>query len=329
MTRPQSNFLSRLLAQPYLLALVLLIVGLVLTAVFQPAFFTPRTLANNLRTFLPLILLAVAQTMVVLGGGIDLSLGAILTLSSVVMVQTFGPEPDPGFLRTFGGVVLGLVVGTLAGAVNGFCVAYLRLQPIIATFATSFIWAGLSLWVLPQPGGNVPTVLQNFVRIYFLVPFAIWVILAIGLVWVWFMGTRWTRALYGVGGNPQAAFTSCINVEGVRLGAYAVSGLLTGLGAFFLTADISTGDPLIGGPLTLASVVAVVIGGTRLSGGVGGIIGSILGAVVYYLLKNVVALSVFNFNLSPQWQTLIDGVVIVLALAAPGLLALVRGWRRR
>lgn len=316
--------LRRILAQPYALALILLIVGLAITAIFQPAFFTGRTLANNLRTFLPLILLAVAQTLIVIGGGIDLSLGAILTLSSVVMVQTFGLEPDPGPWRTFGGIALGLLVGTLAGAAGGFCVAILRLQPIIATFATSFVWAGLALWVLPQPGGNVPTALQDFVRIYFLVPFSLWVILAILLGWGWFLGTRWAKRLYAVGGNPPAAFTSGINVEGVRLGSYALAGLLTGCGAFFLTADIATGDPLIGGPLTLASVVAVVIGGTRLSGGAGGIVGSVLGAIVYYLLKNVVALSVFNLGLTPQWQTLIDGTVIVLALAAPGLLRLAR-----
>ncbi|MER3479312.1 MAG: ABC transporter permease [Meiothermus sp.] len=316
--------LRRILVQPYALALILLILGLVITAMFQPAFFTGRTLANNLRTFLPLILLAVAQTLVVIGGGIDLSLGAILTLSSVVMVQAFGMEADPGPWRTFGGVGLGLLVGTLAGTVNGLCVAYLRLQPIIATFATSFIWGGLALWVLPQPGGNVPTLLQDFVRVYLLVPFSLWVILAILLAWGWFLGTRWAKHLYAVGGNPQAAFTSGINVEGVRLGSYALAGLLTGCGAFFITADIATGDPLIGGPLTLASVVAVVIGGTRLSGGAGGIVGSVLGAIVYYLLKNVVALSVFNLGLTPQWQTLIDGTVIVLALAAPGLLRLSR-----
>jgi len=318
------NTFRRVLSQPYALALVLLILGLVITAIFQPAFFTPRTLANNLRTFLPLVVLAVAQTVVVLGGGIDLSLGAILTLSSVVMVQSFGPESDPGFWPTFGGIALGLLVGSLAGAVNGFCVAYLRLQPIIATFATSFVWSGLALWVLPQPGGNVPILIQNFVRVYFLIPFSLWVVLAVLLLWGWFLGTRGAKMLYAVGGNPQAAFASGINVERTRLVAYTVSGLLTAMGAFFLSADIATGDPLIGGPLTLASVVAVVIGGTRLSGGAGGIVGSILGAVVYYLLKNVVALSVFNFHLTPQLQTLIDGVVIVLALAAPGLLRLAR-----
>jgi ribose transport system permease protein len=309
------------------LALILLILGLIITAIFQPAFFTPRILANNLRTYLPLVLLAVAQTLVVIGGGIDLSLGAILTLSSVVMVQTFGPEPDPGLGRTLGGLALGLLVGTMAGAANGFCVAYLRLQPIIATFATAFVWGGLALWVLPQPGGNVPEVLQAFVRGYFLMPFSLWVILALGLVWVWFLGTRAAKALYAVGGNPQAAFTSGLEVERTRLLSYAAAGFLTSLGAFFLTADIATGDPLIGGPLTLASVVAVVIGGTRLSGGAGGIVGSIMGAVVYYLLKNVVALSVFNLGLTPQWQTLLDGTVVVLALAAPGLIGLFRRQR--
>jgi len=317
------RFLRRLLAQPYALALVLLILGLIVTALFQPAFFTPQILANNLRTFLPLIFLAVAQTLIVIGGGIDLSLGTILTLSSAVMVQAFGQEPDPGPWRTYGGVMLGLLVAVSAGLFNGFCVSILRLQPIIVTFATSFVWAGLALWVLPQPGGNVPTVLQDFVRIYFLLPFSFWVILAILLGWVWFSGTRWAKHLYAVGGNPQAAFTSGINVEAVRLGSYALAGFLTGCGAFFLTADIATGDPLIGGPLTLASVVAVVIGGTRLSGGAGSVVGSVLGAMVYYLLKNVVALSVFNLGLAFQWQTLIDGTVIVLALAAPGLIRLV------
>lgn len=325
-TRPRPAVL-RVLAQPWALALILLILGLIATAIFQPAFFTPRTLANNLRTYLPLVLLAVAQTVIVIGGGIDLSLGAILTLSSVVMVQTFGPEPDPGLGRTLSGLVLGLLVGTVAGGVNGFCVAYLRLQPIIATFATAFVWGGLALWVLPQPGGSVPGVLQEFVRGYFLMPFSLWVILALELSWVWFLGTRAAKALYAVGGNPQAAFTSGLEVERTRLLSYAAAGFLTSLGAFFLTADIATGDPLIGGPLTLASVVAVVIGGTRLSGGAGGIGGSIMGAVVYYLLKNVVALSVFNLNLTPQWQTLLDGTVVVLALAAPGLIGLLRRQR--
>jgi ribose transport system permease protein len=318
------NPLRRLLAQPYALALILLVFGFAFVAIFQPAYFEPRTFSNNLRSYLPLICLAAAQTIVVIGGGIDLSLGAILTLSAVVMVQGFGPDSNVPLERMLFGVSLGLLVATLVGAFNGFVVAYLRLQPIIATFATSFVWGGLALWVLPQPGGFVPQVLQDFVRQNFILPFTLWVVLALLLGWRWFMRTKASKALYAVGGNEQAAFASGINVERTRLLSYTAGGFFTGLGALFLTADVATGDPLIGGPLTLASVVAVVIGGTRLSGGAGGIVGSIMGAAVYYLLKHVVVLSVFRLSLTPQWQTLLDGIVIVLALAGPGLIALLR-----
>ncbi len=322
------NIVRRLMAQPYALALILLIVGFAVVALFQPAYFEARTFANNLRSYLPLICLAIAQTIVVIGGGIDLSLGAMLTLSSVVMVQAFGQDINVPPEKMILGIILGLLISTLAGAVNGFVVAYMRLQAIIATFATSFLWGGLALWVLPQPGGVVPQALQDLVRFNFLLPFTLWVVLLVLLGWNWFLGTRGSKALYAIGGNEQAAFASGIHVERTRLLAFAGSGFFTGLAALFLTGDVATGDPLIGGPLTLASVVAVVIGGTRLAGGAGGIVGSIMGAAAYYLLKNAVALSVFKFNLTPQWQTLLDGIVIVLALAGPGLVYLASLLRR-
>lgn len=320
---------SQLVAQPYFLALVLMIVGFAIIALFQPNFFQPRTFGNNLRSYLPLICLAVAQTIVVIGGGIDLSLGAMLTLSSVVMVRTFGPEFEVSPDRIVAGILLGLLVATLAGAVNGWIVAYLRLQPIIATFATSFVWGGLALWVLPQPGGNVPQGLQDLVRLNVLLPFTLWVVLFFGLGWYFFLRTKGAKALFAVGGNPQAAYASGVNVDLTRLLSYAACGFFTGVGALFLAGDVATGDPLIGAPLTLASVVAVVIGGTRLSGGAGGIYGSMMGAAVYYLLINVVALAVIRFGWSSQLQTLLTGIVIVLALAGPGLVYLTQQLRRR
>ncbi len=311
---PRASWFARLSSQPYALSLVLLFFGWIAVALFQPDYFAPRNFANQLRSYLPLIFLAVAQTIVVIGGGIDLSLGALMTLSSVVMVQTFGANPGP--LETFAGIALGLLTAMLAGAVNGWNVAYLRLQPIIATFATSSLWAGVALWVLPQPGGIVPQSVQDFVRLTVIPPFALIVIALMLLVWAWWLGTRNARALYAVGGSPQAAFASGVNMPFVKLSSYAVSGLIAGFAALFLIGDLATGDPLIGAPLTLSSVVAVVLGGTRLSGGAGSII---VGAIVYYILKNVVAFTVFRTGLTPQWQTLIDGAVVVLALAGPGL----------
>lgn len=321
--------MKRLTSQPYFLALVLMLLGFVIIALFQPNFFQPRTFGNNLRSYLPLICLAVAQTIVVIGGGIDLSVGAMLTLSSVVMVQAFGPDINVPTERMLLGIGAGLLVATLAGAVNGWLVAYLRLQPIIATFATAFVWSGLALWVLPQPGGNVPQFLQDMVRLNVLLPFTLWVVLLFGLLWYGFLRTRPAKALYAVGGNAQATFASGVNVELTQLSSYAACGFMTGVAALVMTADVATADTAIGAPLTLASVVAVVIGGTRLSGGAGGIWGSMMGAAVYYLLTNVVALAVIRFGWSSQLQTLLNGIVIVLALAGPGLVYLSQQFRRK
>jgi ribose transport system permease protein len=156
-------------------------------------------------------------------------------------VQTFGANPGP--LETIAGIALGLLVAMLAGAINGWIVAYLRLQPIIATFATSSLWAGVALWVLPQPGGIVPQSVQDFVRLTVIPPFALIVIALMLLVWAWWLGTRNARALYAVGGSPQAAFASGVNVPFVKLSSYAVSGLIAGFAALFLIGDLATGDP--------------------------------------------------------------------------------------
>ena len=315
--------LTRIAKQPWALTLLLLIVSSLVVLILQPGYFEGRTLSNNLRSYLPLMCLAVAQTVVIIGGGIDLSIGAVLTLSSVVMVRVFGD--NPAALEVALGLLAGVAVGTLAGAFNGWSVAYLRLQPIIATFATASLWSGAALWVLPQPGGVVPQGIQDFVRFNPVIPFGLVVIALMILGWGIVLGTSAARALFAVGGAPQSAFSSGINVDLVKLGSYAAGGLITSLGAFFLIAETATGDPLIGAPLTLSSVVAVVIGGTRLSGGAGGAIGSILGVIVLSLLRQVIAFQIgFRAGLSPQWQTLIDGLIVVLALAGPGALRLLR-----
>jgi ribose transport system permease protein len=307
------------LGKPYALALVLLVVCVAATALLQPRFLRPALLANSLRSYLPLIFLAVGQTVVVIGGGIDLSLGTLLTLASVVTVRAFGPEPAfPGALAA---LALGLATGAAAGLANGLCVAYLRLQPIIATFATAFVWGGLALWVLPQPGGTVPEALVEAVRVRWPLPFAVWVILALLATWGWFCGTRGARFLYAVGGHAPAAYASGVAVDRVRLASYLAAGTLAGVGAILLVADLATGDPLIGAPMTLPSVVAVVIGGTRLSGGAGSVVGSVVGVVVLALFRNIV----FYLGVPSLWQTLIDGLIVVLALAGPGLVRQVRG----
>src|SRR5215218_5083733 len=129
------------LRQSYAFALLLLVVAVAINYYLQPNFFQPGILSGNLLLFVPLMLVAVGQTVVVVGGGIDLSLGAIVSMTNVIFVSLMGQEPSPS--RILLALAAGFLAGTLAGALNGFCVAILRFQPIVTTFATSFIFAGL------------------------------------------------------------------------------------------------------------------------------------------------------------------------------------------
>ena len=138
------------LRQSYLFALLLLIIAVVVNYVLQPNFFRPAVLNGNLQTYLPLMLLAAGQTIVIIGGGIDLSIGAIVSLVNVVMVRALGGNASAS--QVLIAILLGLLAGGLAGLLNGICVAYLRFQPIVTTFATSFIFSGIALWIMASPG---------------------------------------------------------------------------------------------------------------------------------------------------------------------------------
>jgi ribose transport system permease protein len=147
---------------PYLFALLLLILAILVNFLLQPNLFERSTLNNNMRVFLPLIFLSAGEAVVILGGGIDISVGAIVSVVNALLATQIGLKGDPGQAVLW--MIIALVVGMIAGAINGFFVAYLRLQPIITTYATSFLYAGLALFILPNPGGGVPSEFTVFYR---------------------------------------------------------------------------------------------------------------------------------------------------------------------
>jgi ribose transport system permease protein len=309
--------------QPFLFALLLLAIAVGLTYVLQPNFFRPAALSGNLRTYLPLMLLAAGQTIVVIGGGVDLSVGAIVSLCNVLIISAMGgAEASPG--QVAAAVALGLAAGAIAGALNGACVAYLRFQPIITTFATGFIFNGLALWIMPSPGGSAPPDLQSAYASRPLgIPTALWVALALMLLWALLRRTRYARYLYAVGGSQVAAYTTGVPVPLVRLSTYVISGLMAAATGLALVLSTGTADPLIGDPMTLSSVVAVVLGGTRLSGGQGGLLGTIMGVYILGFIRTIISFA----GVPSWWQTLVDGLIVMLVLAGPGLVALLRGRR--
>jgi ribose transport system permease protein len=310
------------LRHPYLFALLLLIIALAVNRHFQPNLLDLNVLDRNLRNFLPLIIVAVGQAIVIIGGGIDLSVGAIVTMVNAILVTLITGDSTPDQVAL--GIVIALGAGMLAGAFNGICVAYLRLQPIVTTYATSFVFGGLALWILPRPGGSLPADFRAVYRSSPLeIPFAIYVIAILLLFWVLLRTTRYGQYLFATGGQAEAAYTTGIPVDFVRFSTYVWAGLFAAIGALMLTMNINTGSPRIGDAMTLNSIVAVVLGGTRLRGGQGGVAGAIIGVLILGIIRNII-----SFANVPTWsQTLVDALIIITALAGPGLIRLLRRLR--
>lgn len=306
--------------QPALFALILLVLSIAINLIVQPNMFARETLNSNMRVFLPLILLAVGQAIVILGGGIDISVGAIASIVNTVLATRVGLDGSPQEMWTY--VFLSLLIGLLAGAINGFFIAYLRLQPIITTYATSFLYAGFALYILPNPGGGIPA---NIAQLYrsttpLNLPLAFFIIFIVLLIWLYLRSTRYGRFLYAIGGRPQAAYETAVPVTSVQFSMYIISGLMAALSGIAITMLSGSGNADIGGTMTLNSITAVVIGGNALSGGIGGVAGPIMGAITLGVLQNIISFA----DIDTWWETLVRATIIVAALAAPGIVNLFR-----
>lgn len=297
---------------PFVPALLILIALLALNGYFSPNSLSFRALTGLVSTYLALMMLAVAQTYVVYAGDIDLSAGAIVSLVNVVIVVLM-ERWGGGGAAVLGALAVGLVAGLACGIVNGVVVAALRLQAIVATFATSIFFTGLALYVLPVAGTPAPAA---FWRTYggrlLEIPFVLYVAVALAILLFIAARTRLSTQLLAVGDDSQAAFQSGLPVTAIRIKGYALCGLFAALAAFCVTGDTASGDPLVGGKMTLFSVAAVVLGGSALSGGYGTMVGSVIGALIIGLINSLV----FFVGTPSEWQNLVQGLAILVALMA-------------
>ncbi|ARO15948.1 L-arabinose transport system permease protein (plasmid) [Ketogulonicigenium robustum] len=305
------TLLSQFRKNPWMITLVVLALLVIVNIILQPNFTSVRAMRSNLSTFLPLVLVAIGQTYVILAGDIDLSVGSTVALSNVVTVSVIAALGG-----TNGAILLGIgagvLVGLACGLVNGLLIAKMRLQPIVTTFATGILFAALAIWVLPRAGLAVPT---NYWRTYgglvLGVPTIVWVLIAAVAFALIFGRTVAHAHIIAAGGNRTGAFQSGLPLDRIRIGSYVLAGLFAALAALCLTGETASGDPLLGQTLALSSISAVVLGGTALAGGFGSAIGSILGAFVLGMIGNVI----FFAGLPFEYQTLVQGLIVLLALA--------------
>jgi ribose transport system permease protein len=261
-----------------------------------------------------LALAAMGQALVILVGGFDLSVGSVVSLVNVVLATHMGT----GIGSQVGIGILGLAVGGAVGAFNGFFVAFLGLQPIVVTLSSMFLVRGVTVLVLDSPGGSIPDGFKNFftgAAIPNFLPAALLVIAFAVLVWLAIKGTRFGVSIYAVGSEEESARSTGIPVRRTKFLTYVMAGMFYGAAGIFISAQTGAGDPLIGDPLLLETFAAVVLGGTVLGGGRGGLIGAIFGAYTLMLMVNIL----LALNVSAYYSSVAEGVVLILAVLVSAL----------
>jgi ribose transport system permease protein len=291
---------------------VLLLVLLGLTRLIQPGF-GASGLESLARAALPYAFATAAMVVVVLVGGIDLSVGAMMAVASVtaaLLMTQIGWVPA---------VAITLAVGVLMGAVNGALIVLTRVPDIVVTLAMLFVWEGAALLIMNAPGGTADRALTGLVQGWTgPVPTALLVMaLCIALVWLPLARSRLGLAIYATGSDQEAAFRSGVAVGLARIAAYAICGLFCGMGGIALVMLTGIGEP-VPGPYLLASVAAVVLGGVVLGGGRGGMLGPIIAVFVLRIIRTMLTL----MGVDPNVTTIVEGSIMVAVVMLGGFLML-------
>lgn len=314
-TTPLSRIRNVLHRYPAISPAIVLVIAVIVFGLLNDRFLNPANLSLITQQVAVVGTLAVAQTLIILTAGIDLSVGAVMVLSSMVMAQTTVQLGVPAIV----GLFLGLLVGLAAGAFNGFLVTRLKLPPFIVTLGTLSIFVALTLLYsggATVRGGEMPELLTamgatfNVGGVNFTVGVLMMLLLYVVVALI-LQKTAWGRHVYAVGDDPEAARLAGISVGRVLMSVYLAAGAILALGAWIQIGRTNAASPNAGAELNLDSITAVVIGGTSLFGGRGTVWGTLLGALIVGVFRNGLSLA----GLDVLWQTFAVGVLIIVAVS--------------
>jgi ribose transport system permease protein len=301
----------------------LLLAALAITVFIHPTFsdFDLQSLAMGA---LPLAFAAAAQAVVVISGGIDLSIGSMIAVANVLAARTM---EHASFGESLMLALVVLLAGAAMGALNGLLVVFSRVPDVVVTLTTGFIWGGVALLIMEKPGGAAP---PEFLNLGAGASFSVWLpnallLLAasVAVIWVPLRRSRLGLQIYAIGSDRNAAFRSGVNVERARFSAYIFSGLFSAVGGLGLTMTTGIGSALAGVYYTLSGLAAVVVGGVSLAGGRGGVVGPVLAAFVLTLIPA----DLIFLNIDPNFGQVIQGTLIVAIVMIGGFLAMARSRR--
>jgi len=288
------------------LALMIAVMSLV-----SDTFRTAYNYGNVINSSFTLIMAALGQFLVILTAGIDISITGMIALTNCLSVYIMTNDNTPSGMVF--SIIATLATGILCGALNGFFIAVLRLPAIIVTIATSTIFLGCSLILMPMPCGTVYSAFSKFLRWKAggVVPISLFLtILFVALLVILTNKTTFGKSLRAIGGNESAAYGTGVRVMRTKFLAYMLCGLLCSIGGLYLSARTSCGDPNAGSTYTVYSISAAVVGGTLMSGAVGEAYGVACGAVIIYLINNILNM----LNVQAFYQFACQGAVLIFAL---------------
>lgn len=304
---------------------VLFALLLVSTWLIQPDY-GPAGIGSLVRAVLPFAFAVAAQTVVVIGGGVDLSVASMMALTSVTAASLMAGGSEGLAILV---VPFVLLLGLVLGAINGALIVITRVPDIVVTLAMLFVWQGVALLVLEAPGGGAAQWLRGLIvgtvalpgvpeTITQWLPKALVLLLVcLGVVWIPLIRSRLGLSIYAIGSSSLAAFRSGVDVGRTKIAAYALAGLFAGMGGLVLTMSTGIGAP-IPGPYLLASVAAVVLGGVTLGGGRGGLIGPIVAVFILRLVRSDLTL----LAVDPNVATIIEGTIMVVVVMLGAYIAL-------
>ena len=281
----------------------------------------PQFGAYEARTFvlgiLPIALLSMGQAIIIIGGGINLAIGAEAVLINCLSAKYM---LDTSFTTSVLLAVFFLVVAAAIGALTGWIISTSGIADIVVTLATSFLLVGVARFVMPQPGGGVNQKFSDFVagKDPNFIPPLIWLILPLLIIWIPLYRSRLGISMFAIGSNKDAAFLSGVNVNRTRIKLYAVGGLFAGLSGIVLTGITLSSSPFanISNTATLNAVAGAVLGGVSLAGGVGGLVGPALAALILYFIPNIL----LAYGIDPSYSQIITGALTIIVVLLGGFL---------
>lgn len=311
-TRMRTMTIGRFLRRyPYAFAIAISIAMLIVNISAQPNF----GLNQQLASFAPLAVAAMASTPAIVSGrgGLDLSISPLMVLSAILFIGYLTPAGLGGVEA----IVILVVIGAAIGALNGVMIVHLRLQPIVVTLSMMFILTGVNTRMAPSPlvlsGSWVYSLSSSILGI----PGGLISLAVPVLLWLALTRSAYGRNLFAVGGNDATAYSAGINVGRVRIIAYALGGAIAGFGGLVLVALISSADATVSGSYTLTAIAAVVLGGTSLAGGRGGMVAAIAGAAAIFLVQSVLTV----LGVPQIWLSFIYGAMLFLAVVIGAIIA--------